>query len=172
MSQIGPGSNPYGPQVGQSPSYPQPVVYRPGVAPVMGVPTAYGAADAYRPGMPPTGPTAVGPNGQPVQSKPYEYIAQKDVAFGIAGAIGGFFLAGLVGLSGPIGALILGLGLLAVSAVTRAIKHKSDEKQQQPVQGMPKPPVYPQAQMYQNQYNTQMTPQQGQAVDPRYRYPQ
>lgn len=171
MSQIGPGTNPYGaqPQAG----YPQPVVYRPGVAPVMGVPpTAYGAADTYRPGMPATAP-ALGPNGQPVQQqKPYEYIAQKDVAFGIAGAVGGFFLAGLVGLSGPIGALILGLGLLAVSAVTRAIQHKKDEKQQQqPVQGMPKPPVYPQQQMYQINYNGQ-NPQQGQQMDPRYRYPQ
>lgn len=171
MSQIGPGTNPYGVQ-GQQP-YPQPVVYRPGGAP-MGVgmpPNAYGAPDTYRPGMPAQRPL-MGPNGQPVaQEPPYEYIAQKDVAFGIAGAIGGFFLAGLVGLSGPIGALILGFGLLAMSAATRAIKHNSDKNQQAGgPQGMPQAPQYPNpAAQYQNRYNTQMQPQPGQQIDPRYR---
>ncbi|HEY9839896.1 MAG: hypothetical protein ACAI44_33655 [Candidatus Sericytochromatia bacterium] len=176
MSQIGPGPNPYGPQPGQAPGYPQPVVYRPGV-PMGGAPMApgaYGAPDQYRPGMPPRAP--MGPNGQPMaQEPPYEYVASKDVAFGIAGAVGGYFLAGLVGLSGPVGAIILGIALLGISAIVRAVNHSSQKKKQEEAaqQGMPKPPTYPTpAQpMYQNRYNYENQQQPGQQ-DPRYRYPQ
>ncbi|PKL75384.1 MAG: hypothetical protein CVV27_15660 [Candidatus Melainabacteria bacterium HGW-Melainabacteria-1] len=170
MSQIGPGPNPYGPPpMGQQPGYPQPVVYRPSVPGAPMMPGAYGTPDQYRPGMPPTGPV-MGPGGQPVAGeKPYEYVAQKDVAFGILGAVGGYFAAGLIGLSGPIGALILGITLLGLSAITRAVKHNQDKKAAQqaaqpPV--MPQPPNYPQPAQYQNRYNYDMTPQ---SQDPRYR---
>lgn len=173
MSQIGP--NPYGaqPPVGGQPGYPQPVVYRPGVPGVPMAPGAYGAPDMYRPGMPPTGP-AMGPGGaRPVAAeKPYEYVAQKDVAFGILGAVGGYFAAGLIGVSGPIGALILGIALLGMSAITRAVQHSKQKEQQQAPVGMPAAPNYPQPAQaqYQNRYNYGQNPQQpGGYVDPRYR---
>lgn len=176
MTMIGP-TNP------QNNQFPQPVTYRPGVP--QGTPVTYnpalGRPDAYQPGYPRPGmPMQPGnPAGQPKDN--YQYVAQKDVAFGILGAVGGFFAAGLVGLSGPIGALILGAAFLAISAIGRAISHNKQSKQQQqmPQQpgGMPQAPQYPyptqganQAIQYQNQYNnTQMTPQQGM---PQPGYPQ
>lgn len=174
MTTIGPQ---YGPPTGpQQSGYPQPVVYRPGVQGVPMMPGAYGAPDSYRPGMPPTGPGMVGAPGKPVSNQPpYEYVAKKDVAFGILGAVGGYFAAGLVGLSGPIGAIILGLALLGMSAITRAVQHNSAKKQQQqgqqPVQGMPQAPNYPTSQaQYQYRYNTgnnNLPP--GYQQDPRYR---
>lgn len=95
----------------------------------------------------------------------YQVINKTDVAFGIAGAVGGYFLAGMVGLTGPIGALIAGLVLLGLSAGIRGIKHMSDKKQQQ----QPMQAVHPGFQQqynyqpqYQNSYNTSMAPQQQQ----------
>lgn len=170
-----PYGNPYQPPVPvgtPNPSYPQPVVYRPGqpgMVPVPGMPQ-----DSYRPGMPPTGP-GVRPVGAPGQApkQEYQYIAQKDVAFGILGAAGGFFLAPMIGLTGPIGALILGIALLGISAASRAIQHsKAQKQQQQQPGGMPQAPQYPnpaQQPQFQNRYDYNMAPQQ---QDPRYRYPQ
>lgn len=72
---------------------------------------------------------------QPMQAaqpkEEYSIINKTDVAFGVAGAVGGFFLAGMVGLTGPIGALILGIALLGLSAGMRAVKHNKEQKQQQ-----------------------------------------
>lgn len=124
-----------GPQPG---GYPQPVTYRP--TPAMGYPP-----DMYQPNRPPVGP---GQPGVP-QEQPYKYVAQQDVAFGIAGAAAGYFLLPMIcSVGGPIGALIGGLALLAISAIVRAVKHGSAKKeaqkqqQQQPNQ-MPAPPQYP-----------------------------
>lgn len=179
MSQIGPGQNPYGPQPMMGPqqgAYPQPVVYRPGVP---NVPMAGYAPDAYRPGaVQPTQQMVMGPNGRPVpaaptQEKPYEYVNQKDVAFGIAGAAAGYFLLPMVcSVTGPIGALIAGLVLLGLSAGIRGIKHMSEKKQQQQtgINPMPNPPQYPnpagQQPMYQNRYNYENQQMPGQ--QPRY----
>jgi hypothetical protein len=157
--------NPYGPQPPmqgpQRQGYPQPVVYRPGVP---GYAPGYGAPDTYRPGMPMRGP--MGAPGMAPPQKEYEYVAPKDVAFGIAGAAAGFFLGG------PMGALIGGAIGLILSAIIRAIAHFKQSKQQpQPGQGapqMPAPPNYPgqprpgmpSQYQYQNQYNYQMNPNQ------------
>lgn len=169
--------NPYQPPMptgGPQQGYPQPVVYRPGQPQVGGVMPP----DSYRPGMPPTAPgrPQAGMPGSPGQNTqaPVEYVSKKDVAFGLLGAVGGFFGAGLIGLSGPVGAIILGIALLAMSSITRAVSRNKAAKQQPPQQQpgqMPAPPVYPQRQqqMYQNQYNYQMDPNQQQ--DPRYRQP-
>lgn len=164
--------NPYGSQPPiQGPprqGYPQPVVYRPNVP-------GYGMGDTYRPGMPPRGPLAA-PGMAPPQQE-YQYVSQKDVAFGLAGAAAGFFIAG------PMGALIGGVIALVLSAIVRAIAHWKSSKNQgvqppgQPPQ-MPAPPYYPAGQQgpippqyqYQNQYNTQMGPNM--MRDPRYQYPQ
>lgn len=74
--------------------------------------------------------------GMPMQQaqESYSPINKQDLMLGAAGAVGGFFLAGLIGLSGPIGALILGVALLAISAGGRAIKHNGQKKQQQQMQ--------------------------------------
>ncbi len=180
-----PNQNPYQPPMptgSQRPNYPQPVVYRPGQPGVM--PTGAMPPDAYRPGMPPTGPQQPGMPGAPT-SQPqdnYEYVAKKDVAFGILGAGAGFFLGPMIGLTGPIGAIILGIALLAISSIGRAVKNnkaKKDAQQQLPPNQMPQAPQYPDPRMqqqpgqqFQNQYNYQMNPNQMQQQDPRYRYPQ
>lgn len=166
MTQI----NPYGyqpPMPNQAPQqagYPQPVVYRPGAAPVPG---AYGSPDVYRPGMPPTAPGQPMRPGQPMAmpQQQHEYVSKKDVGLGILAAVAGFFLAGMIGLTGPMGALLFGGGALALSAITRAISSGSDKKKQQqpqqPINQMPNAPQYPQPQQpgYQNQYNTQQQQQ-------------
>ena len=104
----------------------------------------------------------------------YSVINKTDLMLGAAGAVGGFFLAGIIGVTGPIGALILGLALLGMSAITRAVSNSSEKKKQQqgqqPVQGMPQAPNYPQQAQYQNRYNTgnpNLPP--GYQQDPRYR---
>ena len=173
-----PYQNPYQPPMptgSQRPNYPQPVVYRPGQPGVM--PVGAMPPDAYRPGMPPTGPRPGMPGAPTAQPQDnYEYVSKKDVAFGALGAGAGFFLGPMIGLSGPIGAIILGIAILAISSVGRAISHNKAQKQaQQPPNQMPHPPQYPnpqmqQGQQFQNQYNYQMDPNQMQ--DPRYRYPQ
>lgn len=180
MTTIGP-QNPYQPPMpGQAQNFPQPVVYRPGQGnPMM-------AGDVYRPGMPNSGPVqyqpgmpgAPGVPGAPGATQPeapVEYVSRKDVAFGLLGAVGGYFAAGLVGLSGPIGALILGVALLGMSAITRGVQRSQAKKaaqQMQPPQGMPQAPNYPgQQPQFQNQYNYQNQGQPGQQQDPRYRYP-
>ncbi|MGE3724318.1 MAG: hypothetical protein AB7I41_02115 [Candidatus Sericytochromatia bacterium] len=163
--------NPYGPQPpvqgpGQRPGYPQPVVYRPNTP-------GYGTPDMYRPGMPPTGP--VGAPGTAPAKPEYQYVAPKDVAFGLAGAAAGFFIGG------PIGALIGGAIALFLSAIIRAVAHWKASKEQPPVQGpgqMPAAPNYPGQQQpgmpnqyqYQNQYNYQQNPNQ--RPDPRYQQQQ
>jgi hypothetical protein len=151
------------------------VVYRPGTPGVVpGQPVTY-AADTYRPGAVQPNRVVMGANGQPVAvapEKPYEYVSQKDVAFGIAGAAAGYFLLPMLfAVSGPIGALIAGVVLLGLSAGIRGIKHMSEKKQQQ--QGnnqMPVPPQYPnpanQQPMYQNRYNYENQQMPGQ--QPRY----
>lgn len=165
--------NPYGsqpPMQGpQRQGYPQPVVYRPNVP-------GYGMGDTYRPGMPPTGPVGAPGMGYPQQE--YQYVSQKDVAFGLAGAAAGFFIAG------PIGALIGGAIALVLSAIVRAIAHWKSSKDQgnqmpSPPSQMPAAPNYPgqpgpipPQYQYQNQYNTQMGPNPNQMRDPRYQYPQ
>lgn len=168
-----------GPQPPQG-RYPQPVTYRPQTG--AGVPINYRPgmpADSYRPGMPPRGPMGSPTMGQPQQDN-YEYVSQKDVAFGVVGAVGGFFLAGAIGLTGPIGALIFGLAALGISSIGRAIKHSAAKKKaQQPPQQMPQPPQYPDptqraggAYQHQNRYDYGQNPNPNQQrPDPRYRYP-
>lgn len=181
MTTIGPQYQPPVPTNGTPrPGFPQPVVYRPGQgSPIM-------AGDVYQPGMPTSGPVQVRPGmpgvpGSPTATQPeqpVEYVSRKDVAFGLLGAVGGYFAAGLIGLSGPIGALILGVALLGLSAVTRAVQRSQAKKaaqQMQPPQNMPQAPNYPypgQQPQYQNRYNYQMTPGQPGQQDPRYQYPQ
>lgn len=173
MTQIGPQYQGPVPQGAPRQPYPQPVVYRPGQ--MTGAPVMVG--DSYRPGMPPTAPGRPGA-GRPGSVAPpepeVEYVSKKDVAFGLLGAGAGYFLAPMIGLTGPIGAIILGIALLGISAAGRAMKRSSAKKQQQqmqpPPQQMPQPPQYPNPQQhYQNQYNYQMDPNTMQ--DPRYRYP-
>jgi len=183
MSQIGP-QNPYQPPMpgGQQPrNFPQPVVYRPG----QGNPMMTG--DVYRPGMPNSGPVQHRPGmpgsarpGMPGATRPaeppVEYVSKKDVAFGLLGAVGGYFAAGMLGLTGPIGALVVGLALLGISAVGRGVKRaqaKKAAKQMQPPQNMPQAPNYPgqQQPQFQNRYNYENQGQPGQQQDPRYRYP-
>lgn len=171
--------NPYQPPMPTGASqqgYPQPVVYRPGQPQMVG---GVMPPDSYRPGMPPTAPQRpiAGMPGATQPEAPVEYVSKKDVAFGILGAVGGFFAAGLVGLSGPIGAIILGVAMLAISAIGRAVARNKAAKQQPQMPGgqMPQQPVYPQnnAQRYQNQ-GQYMDPnaQQNMQRDPRYRPPQ
>jgi len=90
-------------------------------------PSAYGQADYYQPQY------HQQPYGAPAAQaeKPYSIINKQDLMLGAAGAVGGFFLAGMVGLTGPIGALILGIALLGISAAARGVKHMSQKKQQQ-----------------------------------------
>ncbi|MGV3524791.1 MAG: hypothetical protein ACO1RX_11215 [Candidatus Sericytochromatia bacterium] len=164
MTQI----NPYGyqpPMPNQAPQqagYPQPVVYRPGAAPVPG---AYGTPDVYRPGMPPMAPGQPMRPGQPMAmpQQQYEYVSKKDVGIGIMAAIAGFFLAGMLGMTGPMGAIVFGAGALALSAIGRAVSSASDKKKQQqhtlPINQMPNAPQYPQPQM-QPQYNPNQQQQQ------------
>lgn len=108
------------------------------------------------------------------QDDNYSVINKTDLMLGAAGAVGGFFAAGLIGLSGPIGALILGVALLGISAGVRAIKHKSNKKQQQQAMQQQMQPVQfnrPQ-QMYQypgQQQSQHYIPQQ---QAPQYQYPQ
>ena len=155
--QVNPYGSPYGQPYGQPPmsgpaptSYPQPLTYRP-------------TGNPYQPDMfQPTRPGAVPPGAQPPQEE-YQYVAQQDVAFGIAGAVAGFFIAG------PIGALIGGVGLLLLSAIFRGIKHLTSKKEENKPPQMPQPPVYPNNQFYQypnqgngaqyqNQYNYSSDP--------------
>lgn len=107
--------------------YPQTAApqYAQAAAPVS-APSAYGQGDRYQ-------PVYAQSYGVPMQQaqETYSPINKQDLMLGVGGAVGGFFLAGLVGLSGPIGALILGVALLAISAAGRAIKHNSQKKQQQ-----------------------------------------
>lgn len=140
----------------QQPGYPQPVTYRPQVPGA-----AFGAPDTYRPGMP--RPVAPGmPAGQMPQQK-YEYVSQKDVAFGLVGAAAGFFIGG------PIGALIGGLAGILLSALARGISHwqqSKEQKQQIPPGQMPNAPQYPQPMAMNGQ------PPQGYQYQNRYDYGQ
>ena len=120
------------------------------------------ATDAYRTQL--AQPQRQMQAAAPVQPKSdYKVISGTDVAIGAAGAVGGFFLAGMIGLSGPIGALILGLALFGISAGVRALKNNSDKKKQQQ-QMQPVHPGFQQQQpQFQNRYNYQqqaMPPQQ------------
>ena len=112
--------------------------------------SAYQQQDVYRPQQPQQSYAAGQQNAEP-----YAVVNKTDFMLGAAGAIGGFFLAGMVGLSGPIGALILGVALLGLSAGVRAIKHNSQQKQQQQVQQA----VHPGFQQQQYQYPGQNTNQ-------------
>lgn len=120
--------------------YPQTAApqYAQAAAPVS-APSAYGQGDRYQ-------PVYAQSYGVPMQQaqETYSPINKQDLMLGVGGAVGGFFLAGLVGLSGPIGALILGVALLAISAGGRAIKHNSQKKQQeQMMQAQQMPQVHP-----------------------------
>lgn len=112
---------------------------------------AYGN-DAYqaRYGAQPMAPAA--------QKEPYAIVNKGDMMLGVAGAVGGFFLAGMIGLTGPIGALILGLGLLATSVVVRAIKHSQEQKQPQQMQAVHS--GFQQNYQYQPQYQQYYAPSQ------------
>ena len=124
---------------------------------------AYQARYAPQPGM----------AGAP-QEEPYAIINKTDMMLGVAGAVGGFFLAGMIGLTGPIGALIFGIALLGLSAGIRGIKHMSEKKDQQQMQavhpGFQQPQYQPQTQ-YQNYYSPQQTSMAPTQQPGAYNYP-
>ncbi len=110
-----------------------------------------------------------GPPNQAPKQESFKLLDSGDLKMGIAGAVGGFFLAGLIGLSGPIGALILGVALLAVSMGSRAMKHNKQKKAQaqtqQPQYQQPRPVQFSQqqsGQSYQYNYQYQQQPMQSQ----------
>lgn len=149
----------------QMPAGAQPMYQTQAAAPVTG-PTY--ATDAYRARLQQQAPP-VAAAAAPAPKDDYKPINTTDIMLGGAGAVGGFFLAGMVGLSGPIGALILGIALLGLSAGIRAIKHKSDQKQQQTQMQA----VHPGFQQAQPQYQNYYAPQQGMPQQPQqYAYPQ
>lgn len=126
-------------------------------------------SDAYRSKLTQQAPVGAVPATAPKKDN-YSVINKTDLMLGAAGAVGGFFLAGIIGVTGPIGALILGLALLGMSAGVRAIKHNSDKKQQQQQPQAMQPGFqqynYQQPQ-FQNQYpQTSMAPNQ--QVAPQY----
>ena len=106
------------------------------------------------------------------KAESFKILDSSDLKMGIAGAVGGFLLAGMVGLTGPVGALILGIALLAVSMGTRALKHSQQKKaqaQMQPNQNYqaPRPVQFSQqAPAYQYQYQYQQQPMPTQAYNP------
>lgn len=87
--------------------------------------TAYQQADMYQARY------QASPVQATQQQEPYSVINKTDMMLGAGGAVAGFFLAGMIGVSGPIGALIVGLVILGLSAGVRGIKHMSQKKQQQ-----------------------------------------
>lgn len=99
---------------------------------------AYQARYQYNPG-----------NAVQAPQEEYKVINKSDLMLGAAGAVGGFFLAGMIGVSGPIGALILGIALLGLSAGIRGIKHMSQKKQQQQMTQAVHPGFQQQQQYYQ-----------------------
>ncbi len=175
--------NPYQPPMpnaGHQQGFPQPVVHRPGSYHPGMPPGGVMPPDSYRPGMPPTAPPGrrppMGRPGAPVAmpEPQVEYVSRKDVAFGLLGAAAGYFALPALGLAtGPIGALVLGIALLGMSAISRAVsRSKAAKNPQQPPGQMPPPPVYPQRNqqpVYENKYDYQMDPNQ--QNDPRYRQP-
>lgn len=132
---------------------------------------AYGA-DAYQARYAPQPMGAA-----PQQKEPYAVLNKTDMMLGVGGAVAGFFLAGMIGLTGPIGALIFGLGLMALSAGVRGIKHMSEKNQQQQQMQAVHPGFQQNYQAYQPAYQNYYGPNQTsmaptQPGSPQYQYPQ
>lgn len=159
-----------------APNYPQmmpqgaqPTYQTPAAAPVSG-PTYM--TDAYRSKLAQQAPMGTVP-ATAAKKDNYKVINGTDLMVGAAGAVGGFFLAGIIGVTGPIGALILGLALLGMSAGIRAIKHSSDKKKQQQTPQAVHPGFQQNYQaQYQNQYPNQQAGMAPNQRAPQYAYPQ
>jgi hypothetical protein len=122
---------------------------------------AYGAAaalppgyvsDGYKPQMATSPQAPAAASAQP--QEPYAILNKTDMMLGVGGAVAGFFLAALIGLTGPMGALIFGLGALGLSMAVRGVKHLTEKNSQPQMQA-----VHPgfQQPMYQNYYSPQST---------------